>query len=329
LIGLGNKLYDGYDEDWSKGLLNHAPKGLGRLLVNDYMEDARVLYCPSSSGMRSPIQWEDGAQIGIYDLGQWKAAGGFDGETLVYGDYEATDHLKTNQMNGEARESWIFSHYAYRLQPFMTAKRTPHKYHAQTLDTWNTLNCSLPHVKINVGCPEFRTVKQLGDRAVVSDAFGKGAGNADPLGRDITWLASGAWGWSGPPLWMGRTIPGFGITAHRTGYNVLYGGGHVLWYGDTREEILWHAQSRSGSGTSQDDGLNVLSSTTREFKPHWYAYGPYCWWARPYDPNSTYGIRDDADHSVWKVTPQAIWHRFDMHNGVDVIDGPRPYESWP
>jgi len=69
-----------------------------------------------------------------------------------------------------------------------------------------------PYQNATTGCPQFKTPKRLGDRAIVSDSFSKP--KAGVLAGDAAFT-------------------------HKDGYNVLYGDWSVQWYGDAAQTIMW------------------------------------------------------------------------------------------
>jgi len=89
LIGSGKRL--GYNEGvMARGNLNAAPQGFGMPAAREYLPDVRTLYCPGAAEMPSGYlyRWhEDGA--GPANLRDWKTAGGFDAETLMYGEWDS------------------------------------------------------------------------------------------------------------------------------------------------------------------------------------------------------------------------------------------------
>jgi len=67
------------------------------------------------------------------------------------------------------------------------------------------------------GEPFFKTQKQQGGRAIVTDSFSSPRANAAPIAE-----------------------PGVGRYAHTEGYNVLCGDGSANWYGDPQQNIIWY-----------------------------------------------------------------------------------------
>jgi prepilin-type processing-associated H-X9-DG protein len=282
-IGFGVKDFASADSDWAGGLLNMAPMGPGMLITGGYMGDAKTLYCPSAAGMPSPWWRDDGSQVGAYGIGQWKDAGGFDSETLQYGDWSRSYQYPTNAMAA-------FSHYAYRNVPLGLYLESWHKY-----EDGKQSNQRVPGVKPflhpRIGQPYFRTEKELGGRTIMVDTFSKGCGDKNAIGTTLV---------SGTAIAKTAEYPGYGIKAHRNGYNVLYGDGHAAFYGDPQENILWHVDGRYDI-LILDNGQNRLGSN--------FYYGS-TWWGNPF--------KRGLAGSVTKDSPLALWHAFDVAGGIDV-----------
>ncbi len=111
---------------------------------------------------------------------------------------------------------------------------------------------------------------------------------------------------------------GFGITGHRTGYNVLYGDGSARFYGDPGETIVWHLwDDEDGDAISQ----------------HWHGSGTRFWKHvmavnhASFDdyPGAEIGVtgsaggNNDPEDDSFKGTPWEIWHHFDNGQQIDVF----------
>ena len=143
------------------------------------------------------------------------------------------------------------------------------------------------------GCAEFKTPKQLGERAIVSDSFGK----------------NGMWVYD-PNL----KFPNDGLTCHREGYNVLYGDGSVRWYGDPELRIAW----MDGSPNNAWWGLVANWST---------ALAAWCKTDVPNEQQELAGTFNSAlgwggispDSPEYREDSMyAVFHWFDVAKGVDV-----------
>ena len=193
------------------GQLTMGPMGLGMLMTSGYFADANLLYCPSSDGLcdnHYPVR------VHAYRISQWKTAGGFDARTLTHGDWNGTYWYYTTSRA-------VTCHYNYRnVQVYDDTcggvKTTNSSYDA---DRMTTVEWTKPIVIAENMAPSFKTPKLLAGRALICDTFNR-TGSAGTLGSD-------------------RWEPGVGIQGHKVGYNVLYGDGHVQWYGDPQQRIIF------------------------------------------------------------------------------------------
>jgi prepilin-type N-terminal cleavage/methylation domain-containing protein len=287
-IGFCSKRYIS-NSKWGKGYLNVAPNGIGMLLASGYMGSADVYYCPSSDGMKSPWIDDDSSHGGVVELGawsrsHWKTAGGFDAETMLYGDWRGP-------LRFQGSEFAMFSNYAYRNVPL--GLNFP--WHKEDDDTpVSRLIGVKPGVNARVGQPIFRTVKALGERAIVSDTFSKG-GSYDALGIRCPSAAP-----SNPT--PGIEFTSHALKGHRDAFNVLYGDGRVSLFGDPQETIAWHLQYWGDLRNSL--GSNYVFGNMQNMTSSAYAQGPW------------------EDRKVSDIqfagTGFAIWHEFDVNAGIDV-----------
>ena len=268
---------------YREGLLHQAPIGLGMLLTSGYMS-AQSLYCPSSKGMRSPLMLDPGAGETLdrfgFALGHWKDAGGYTGEVLHYGDW-------TGVTPWSARNMGLFSHYAYRNVPLCVYY--PWHAYEDGCDLKNRIPGTKPYVHGKIGCPIFRTNRELSGRALVADAFGKGgagsyrdASGESPFGRY-------------PSEGESQGLISFATQGHRDAFNLLYGDGHAAVYGDPQQRIAWHE-------VAWMDYRNSLS--------HNYYYGNAGGYQGPFNR--------PMDHIYFRGTGLAIWHEFDTAGRIDV-----------
>jgi len=279
-IGFGQKGL--LADEYTAGLLNMAPMGLGMLATTNYLNDTRLFYCPSASGMKSTFTSSANVnatlQLGAWSLPHWQEAGGFSGETLQYGDW--------SKRTRSAYEMAAFSNYAYRGAP-LSLYVPWHAWDDGKYDAMRMVGVK-PNVIPRLGQPYFRTFRELGPRAVVSDVFGKGGTN-DAMGI----RRNDAWDWT-----MSGSYFSFALQAHRNTFNVLYGDGHAAGYGDPQETIAWHrqieGQYRHSLGCNFYYGYLRTESSRR---------GPF---------------GTSMANTRFQLSGPAVWHYFDVANRMDV-----------
>ena len=202
------------------GILAMAPVGLGYLPAGGYAPDAQIFFCPSAGGnMPADGDIENGGQScnAAVNLSDLRHAGGFNHGTLAFGDWS---WLKT--WDGLSGGTWRYygravqSHYNYRNPPAIAGGLDRAEGLLQSVRQDVRMSYTKPVHTVRVGCPTFKTQRQLGSRALVTDSFSKVS--LDPA---VTPLA------------------GAGQYAHREGYNVLYGDWSVKWVGDPQRKIMW------------------------------------------------------------------------------------------
>lgn len=288
---------------WAQGNLNNAPIGLGYLLACGYLPDAKTYYCPSGEGMRFDDKGANSCSgSGGDSVGAWKRAGGFDSKTMLYGAWGQSDllffHLEGTPGATVLSANVLASHYNYRNVPLSTYLpwcRVQERGGDANAKSWMT-NVT-PMVYPEQGGASFRTSKQLGARALVSDTFNKG-GDYDALGVKVgTYLVNDT-----SPVAMSRMIPGMGIKAHRQAYNVLYGDWHVGMFADAEEDIVWHTQGQSGTAMF---GSNIYNTVAMN-----YYYTNY----RPLGRRRTDAA---AFYAYFLNSPLSIWNDFDTAAGID------------
>ena len=257
-IGYGDKSSVG--KDFSPGLLNIAPRGIGHLLTGGYTGDSRVFYCPSSKGMIAPGNTTV-SDYHAYSLTHWQDAGGFTGNDMMFGDW--------SKVSNYGDELCVYSNYAYRNVPL-------HLYYPW--HTWENgvaeitrLGGTKPHVLSRVGGPYFATNRELGGRALVVDGFGKGT--TVDAARQYHDPYSG-----------GEAAMSFAMYAHKSAFNVLYGDGHVASFGDPQQKIAWHsvAWCRWRNGTSYN-----------------YFYGSIAGYNGPFNQSITHPNFENTGAGIW------------------------------
>jgi len=275
----------------SPGNLNYSPVGLGMLLTAGYVGDARVFYCPSAKDMKTGFTC--GAQTGPSALRDWKSAGGFDGATLHFGDWNA------NRLWTGSPGTAVFSSYGYRNVP-LGMLWSWHRY----LERKRSPALKVPGVRgdayAQVGGPFFCTQRKLGNRAIVTDTFDKGS-SFDGLGRIRRDL--------GMDVADSCKAAGFGIQAHRVAYNTLYGDGHAAPLGDPQERILWHAESEDAT---------TSCFYTAAGDPRSYSNLGTNFWSGSWGDENRQPFGHPIDHEAVKNTSIAVWHEFDVAGGMDV-----------
>lgn len=283
-----------------EGTLKHGPNGMGFLLSGGYIGDARLYYCPSAAGMPRDgarnVVWPH-PEAGGDNLGDWQNAGGFDAETMLYGRWGDKGVRDTTA-------STLWSHYSYRLTPLMA--RTPWCASMEGQRTGQPRSLvygfTRPAAHARFGVPQFRTQRELGSRAFVSDTFTKGgyfAQYADAYGNRYQW-----------PMTIEDTMryPGWPVHAHRTAFNVLYGDGSVRQYSDPQERIVWHGQADGNNPAPQSNTMNpynLLGTTLVN--------------SRPFPSRVNFRLAQDSN--LWRYSSYKIWNDFDNEVGLDVFDG--------
>ena len=265
------------------GELNLAPIGLGYLVSEGYIGDAKSFFCPSTGGNMPPPKaqcetepdvwgtlYPTDAATSVKDL---QRAGGFDAKSILYGDWAWIKHYNECCFRGRA----VLSDYAYRNMPVITGYDSSGSGVYLPLDTTRVqIKGTKPRVTAEVACPAFKTQKILGGRAIVADSFARTC-QYDPVPE------------------VDLTDPGDGWYAHREGYNVLYGDWHVSWYGDPEERFMWWPLERVVAW-----GVSTYYITTASSTMYWYDSA-------------------DADSYGRETNSSAYaWHILDVEGGVDV-----------
>lgn len=245
-IFMGSKRYNtnnGGPGAMPAGDINMAPIGLGTLVSAGMLADVDVFFCSSASNMPPDFyQWAgtvnfadaNGFINATTSLAEVKKCGGTDKQSVMTGDWNWAPVM--NFRRGEARV--LHANYNYRLQTSevwyygtavgpTTLYRDPDE--ARMLYT-------RPDRIVRDGEPMFKTQKQLGARAIVTDAFHKNA--RDPAVK-----------------------PALGMWGHRHGYNALYGDAHAAWYGDPQQRLIYwpYVATSSSYGLYQGNGHAAIT----------------------------------------------------------------------
>ena len=194
---------------YGTGTLRVGPTGLGVLVVRENLPDARTLFCPSADNM----PWDFGAGNCVVRPSEVKQLGGFDAKFLTQGawadPWEGLYHwASTSHHRG------VQSNYNYRGVPISAGGL------AATVDRIDFSNVR-PTLTAYGGCPQFKTQKLLGGRAIVSDCFSKN--------DDITRADE----------------PGRGYYSHREAYNVLYGDSSAKLLKDPNRKIMYWNENKA------------------------------------------------------------------------------------
>jgi len=194
--------------------LKQAPFGMGWLLQTGCIGEGRLFYCPSALGkgweqtysgcsMKHGRTDRRSSNGSVPDtLQEWQGTGTFTAHGLTHGNWPR--YWAKKGVAGYVN----YSQYCYRNQAIMLPSREA----GSDKEAEFTVVFTRPAVLTQGNCPAFKTARQLGGRALVSDSFIK------------TYTS---------------TIPGYGLDAHQDGYNVLYGDFSLRWYGDPQREIIW------------------------------------------------------------------------------------------
>lgn len=305
----------------ASGTLSMAPIGLGNLVAGGYVADARTFFCPTAGDNMPADKHSEDQSYGscaATKLSQLKAAGGYDHKSLAFGDwsclnnalYYSSDVRNPDGIFAGLWTSWsgwvavdwpgraVQCSYNYRGIPTVLAG-TGYKdsVNDKVWVTGNHGGYCIPAVQVDVGCPPFKTQKLLGSRALVTDTFSQH--NVDGTNPATVQY-------------------GMGWYAHKDGYNALYGDWSAKWYGDPQQQIMWWPAAYNAGppitsrvlGHMNDLELNAITQGTT------YTGGPDNSWALLFWNGPTY-----PDNAFWGIyggpANQAVWHQFDVLNGVD------------
>ena len=268
---------------FAPGNTNIAPQGIGILVGTGYLDNVAMAYCPSGKSMGYEY---DVHKKPLYNLRDFKAVGGTDANSFLYGD-------------------WRTFNFWYNAGNHMVAGLCSYHYRNTPMGMWmpwcksmdGTDRCKLPgtkpQVNVRVGQPHFRTQRELNGRCLVVDTFSKG-GTFDGVGRKWTPYTASA------PILDTCLVAGLGLQAHRTAYNALYGDGHVATFGDPQQKIAWHTQGIS-SGNAGVIGYYYVSCLAGN-----YFYG------------SRFSSTMYLEHPYMAHNALSVWHEFDVAAGIDV-----------
>ena len=303
-----------------------GPVGLGCLLTGGYIKDAKVLMCPSATGM----PWDAGAaNAGLTrsDLATLMAGTGLDDAgALLGGNYpQMALNFGAPAPNGWQDQPNVYGFqcsYNYRGVPISTsgasrlyAGKGGVPYTTQALTTVGAgvpmdvtslpyadfTDTTTPGIKSNPGCPQFKTQKLLGNRAICSDTFSK-------------WdeAAEGAYS---PNLTISQKL-GYGTWAHKTAYNVLYGDWHSVLVSDTEFNILnWSNANADGTVLDYADISASIATIA-------YPTVPAERLAANYSVMPTSSAAGAAPANLVSASEGfLIWHFLDTQEQINVLSG--------
>jgi prepilin-type processing-associated H-X9-DG protein len=228
---------------------NFIPVGLGILVARGDLTDVHVLDCPS---MRSGAKTFYNNNEYRYDATVWQKivgspALGTPEEMFLAGDGQ---QLFQTPADTDMHVVGILSSYSYRDTPFYYVPALDDSAHSGTCIA--PLDSVSPQVFPQWMTPAFKTRRALHDRAICSDSFDY-AYNANVTGGGFGFSLGG----------------GLANAAHKDGYNVLYGDGHVKWYEDSDHQISsfnrWRHAGAVGTILSDfgADDLTISSPTSQ------------------------------------------------------------------
>jgi prepilin-type N-terminal cleavage/methylation domain-containing protein len=231
---------------WTRGKLNMAPTGLGMLATSGYCEELRTFYCPTGTVLDAEVgrmAFKGGSRMWT-NIKYIKDLGGSGGKDLTHGDYTWLANVPGAYPHwGQTGDIAFGCSYAYRNQAVTYGREAHYQswmgpvyscrvYKGRVATVFPGMTDPPPfpkYVQYENLCPERKTSRQLGDRSVVVDRFGK-QGLTDAGGR--------------------LSYPGDAILAHKEGYNVLHGDGSCRWQGDPQQRIIWTAMPIDSAGAS-------------------------------------------------------------------------------
>lgn len=149
------------------GELNVGPHGLGFLVSGEYLPDAATLYCPSAGGSMpsdpgtalDAVPYTHNSHA-VHSLSEMQKLGGRDSKSIMFGNWV---HWANNQGQYDAYRIWnrwsfwghaVQSDYNYRNVPVLGILER----NAREVDLLD----SNPKHTIQLGCPVWKTQKQLG-----------------------------------------------------------------------------------------------------------------------------------------------------------------------
>jgi len=274
----------------ANGRLNTAPVGLGLLAAGGYVADTRAFFCPSTGdAMPADTANDRNGDTGMVNvvksMRELGKAGSFDARSAMYGTWSGKT-LESVKVRGDSPQLYlrilaVQGNYNYRNVPCTGGVFTGGGF-SDMQDTGMQLRFMSPAHVVRPGEPVFKTQKQAGSRALVSDSFSRG------------------------DLWRSTTVrepayAGKGRFAHLDGYNILRADGAAMWFSDPQQRVAWWpwpwplGTSTSTANRNFEQALALQRNCIGE-------------WRRPGSP----AVGLNYASSV------GVWHEFDVFCGHDV-----------
>lgn len=292
----------------TKGSQNLGPVGMGMLAVSGYMGDIKSFYCPSSTNMdddwlntdtpspRDPARASAYAQLSEV---QKMTGGALDADSVMHADYTGATKTLYDPTGGPCFGTAIAvqGHYSYRLVPAFASSS------CGSSDAANTTTGSTPLTRgmrilytkpgrwVQSGEPMFKTTKQMGGRALISDA----------MHRSVI-MASRAI--------VNYNAPGKSWYGHRDGYNSAFADGHSAWVGDGDGRVLWKIPLTTVNGHAlmhAPEAAMITDYETNEPSGVPSGTAPNYWWGWAGTPETPL----KGEGSVHN------WHLLDKTAGID------------
>jgi prepilin-type N-terminal cleavage/methylation domain-containing protein len=281
------------------GELNLAPLGIGYLLWSGYVADGATFFCPSAGGgifepysVSSMYNQPTGNSFPAHQMTAFKRAGGLDRQSIFFGNWNWT---RTNECTnigtayfgagpwGAHGTSVVYGRaagcdYVYRGLPAITYNGG--RSTAAHLTTPVPLLYSKPLIRVDPGTPPFKTPKQLGGRAILSDSFSKGTQG------------------------LGQFSPGNAAEAHREGYNVIYGDWSARWYGDPSQKIAYWNDIYTAWGDVDNEAAALRNTAIHA------AAGSVA--------TFDHEARTPSSANYVPRSVHAVWNQIDSSSGIDL-----------
>jgi len=288
------------------GDLNLGPIGLGTLAAAGYFGDISAFFCPTASNMGDDWAYPPGINS-HYTTGNGYAGGAYtqalstlseirkfsnlDPHSVMHAAYPVASAPTGNWGDNNTYGPYVGIECSYNYRLMASQASIGQGVSAYDGPAWVRLLGAKPNRVVYAGEPMFKTDKQLGGRAIVSDTFS----------RNGLWCPTSFSANNGGNNW-----PGEGWYGHRDGYNVLYGDASAKWYGDAQQQIIWWNMNCSYSWAAGTMLPNIVDWGSVAGVDH-SSFATYNSWP------------ENISHGNGSAM---IWHRFDTASGIDVgVDG--------